>query len=148
MNLEQCFKLAIKQIIFNTMKSNIKQKPKRKTSADMTPEQIERAREHRLNWYRKNKEKVRIQAKDKYNSDYNYWKRVLDYQRERYRTSHANIEKRKPGRKPRPSSDSDDEKSRSPPRCRGRPRLRTIDENKAKRKPGRPISSKQFTIPA
>ena len=43
----------------------------------MTPEQIEKARILRLEWYRSNKDKVREYTKDKYRNDYLYWKKLL-----------------------------------------------------------------------
>ena len=40
----------------------------------MTPEQIEKARNQRLEWYRNNKERVKFYTKEKYNNDYLFWK--------------------------------------------------------------------------
>ena len=124
-------------------------KKKRKTIADMTPEQIEKARNQRLEWYRNNKEKVREYVKDKYNNDYEFWKKITDYQREKYRSSRVNIINKKPGRKPRSSSsNSGDETSSTIPSVRrGRPRIKPIIENKEIKKAGRPIKRKSFTNP-
>ena len=108
----------------------------------MTPEQIEKARHQRLDWYITNKDRVREYTKEKYNSDYNFWKKATDYQRERYRASRANVENLKPGRKPRSSSSNSGDESSSPPiRNRGRPRIKAINENKEARTPGRPIKT-------
>ena len=127
-----------------------KPKKKRTTIADMTPDQIEKARQQRLEWYRKTRIKWDNIFTAKYNNDFNYWKRTTDYQRERYRSSRSNAVKLKPGRKPRSTSNSGDESIEPPPivRCKGRPRIHGIDENKTKRPPGRHVKSKYFTVPA
>lgn len=148
-NFEQVLDSALKKIVFNAFRRDTKPK-RRRTVAEMTPEQIEKARQHRLNWYRKNKDKVRIYAKGKYNNDYDYWKKTTDYQRERYRASRANIEKQKPGPKPRSRSSSNDENASHSPqpmaRSRGRPRTRPILETKERRPPGRPVTAKFFAV--
>ena len=99
----------------------------------MSPEQIQKARQLRMEWYRKNKEKARDYIRGKYNNDFDYWKKTTDYQRERYRSSRTNVIKLKPGRKPRSTSNSSDEAATtSQPivKTRGRPRLHEIIENK------------------
>ena len=147
-NLEQCLETAMKKIVLMAFKKETKPRPKRrKTIVDMTPEQIEKARQQRLDWYRKNKDRVREYTKEKYNTNYDFWKKTSDYARERYRTAHANVEKQKPGRKPRSSSNSGDESHSPPPvvRSRGRPRINPINENKEKKPPGRPLKVKFFT---
>ena len=117
----------------------------------MSPEQIEKARQLHMEWYRKNKDKVREYTREKYNNDFDYWKRTTDYQRERYKASRPTAIKLKPGRKPRSTSNSSDEAaSPSPPtiKCRGRPRLHEVDENKEKKPPGRPIKRKAVSMPS
>ena len=67
----------MKKIVLLAFKKGTKTKKKRKTIADMSPEQIEKARIQRLEWYRNNKEKVKVYTKDKYNNDYLFWKKSL-----------------------------------------------------------------------
>ena len=97
----------------------------------MSPEQIEKARIQRLEWYRNIKEKVKVYTKEKYNNDYLFWKKITDYQRERYRLSRVDIVNKKPGRKAKSvSSNSSDESVSTPAVRRGRPRTKPIVENK------------------
>ena len=76
-NIESCLETAMKKIVLLAFKNGTKTKKKRKTIVDMTPEQIEKARIQRLEWYRKNKENVRVYVKEKYNNDYLFWKQLL-----------------------------------------------------------------------
>ena len=76
-NIESCLVMAMKKIVFLAFKNSTKIKKKRKTIADMSPEQIEKARIQRLDWYRENKEKVKVYTKEKYNNDSLFWKKLL-----------------------------------------------------------------------
>ena len=73
-NMESCLEAAMNNIVFLAFKNGTKIKKKRKTIADMSPEQIEKARTQRLEWYRNNKERVKVYTKEKYNNDYDFWK--------------------------------------------------------------------------
>jgi len=55
---------SIGNIEFLAFQNAGKPKRRRKTIADMTPEQIERARQMRLDWYQKNKDKVKDYTKE------------------------------------------------------------------------------------
>ena len=57
------------------MRSNRNQENQEKiTNADMTPEQILMKKANRLKWYRANKEHVKNYIKNRYNTDYEFWK--------------------------------------------------------------------------
>ena len=77
--------------------------------------------------------------------------KITDYQRERYRLSRVDTVNKKPGRKAKSSSsNSGDEIASTTPtvRSRGRPKTKTIIENKELKKAvGRPVKPKVFDIP-
>ena len=80
--------------MFTDLGSDTQPTPKRRnTIVDMTPAQIDKARQQRLDWYRKNKDQVRAYTRETYNTNYDFWKTTTDYARERYSHSHADIEK-------------------------------------------------------
>ena len=67
----------------------------------MTPEQILMKKANRLKWYRANKEHVKNYIKNRYNTDYEFWKKTTDYEREKYRMAHENVENKKRVPKPK-----------------------------------------------
>ena len=87
----------------------------------------------------------------------NIGKSTVDRARNIYREKTANIEKQKPGRKPKYHINEAElsttpeivEETSPEPKQRGRPKkLEVIDDEKEKRPVGRPVTETQFTIPS
>jgi len=100
-HVERC----LKQSVFNALRKNtvhkVKKPRKLDTVANLTPEQLERKRATRRQYYYNNKEKFNTYAKNRYNNDPVYWEKKLTMAKERYRLLRENVERKKPGRKPR-----------------------------------------------
>lgn len=97
----------LKQTIFDALKPKPKKPRKKITNADMTPEQILMKNANRLKWYNANKEYIKNYVKNRYHTDYEFWKKATDYEREKYQIAHENVEKKKRGRKPKIPDDND-----------------------------------------
>ena len=127
------------------MLSNRSQRNQEKiTNADMTPEQILMKRANRLKWYNANKEHVKNYIKNRYNTDYGFWKKATDYERQKYRISHENVEKKKRGPKPKnttPSTSASDNEE-IPKITTFKTRSKPIEEDKPKNRVGRPYKVK------
>lgn len=134
----------LKQAIFDAFKPKPRKPRKKITNADMTPEQILMKKANRLKWYRANKEHVKNYIKNRYNTDYEFWKKTTDYEREKYRMAHENVENKKRGPKPKntiPSttaSDNDESIKISKSKTTPKP----IDADKPKNRVGRPYKVK------
>jgi len=96
---------CLKQCVFNALRKRTFNRPKKPRKLDtvenMSPEQLERKRATRRLYYYNNKEKLNAQVKERYNNDPVYWEKKLAASLERYRRSRENVEKKKPGRKPK-----------------------------------------------
>ena len=97
----------LKQAIFDAFKPKPKKTRKKITNADMTPEQILMKNANRLKWYNANKEHIKKYVKNRYHTDYEFWKKATDYEREKYQIAHEHVEKKKRGRKPKIPDDND-----------------------------------------
>ena len=141
-NVSEIMLNTLKQAVFNAFKPKPKKPRKKITNADMTPEQILMKRANRLKWYNANKEHVKNYIKNRYNTDYDFWKKATDYERQKYRTSHENIEKKKRGPKPKsttPStSASDNDESIKITKTKPKP----IESDEPKKRVGRPYKVK------
>ena len=85
----------LKQAIFDAFKPKPKKTRKKITNADMTPQQILMKNANRLKWYNANKEHIKNYVKNRYHTDYEFWKKTTDYEREKYQIAHENVEKKK-----------------------------------------------------
>ena len=89
---------TLKRAVFNALKpKEIKPRTKLRIT-DLTPEQLAAKRASRIRWYNKNKATIKIYKENKYNTDYDYWKRNTEYARERHRREQAKREPKKRGR--------------------------------------------------
>ena len=128
---------CLKQNVFNALRKNAVHRPKKPrkldTVANLTPEQLERKRASRREYYNNNKNRLNALFKEKYNNDPVYWEKKLTASLDRYHRLHANIPKKKPGRKPKvkdstPSTTASDEEEKvtpisdQPKKKLGRPR--------------------------
>ena len=129
---------CLKQNVFNALRKNTVHRPKKPrkldTVANLTPEQLERKRASRREYYYTHKEQFNAYVRERYNTDPVYWEKKLASSMARYHKLRENVERKKPGRKPKvkdntPSTTASDEDvkevkaiSDKPKKKLGRPR--------------------------
>jgi hypothetical protein len=91
---------TLRRAVFNALKPKPKRIQKKIAIANLTPEQIELRRASRRKWYNANAEQAKDYIKNKYHTDYDYWKKTTDHVREKHRLERLNVEPKKRGRKP------------------------------------------------
>ena len=89
---------CLQQKVFNALRKNAVHRPKKPrkldTVANLTPEQLERKRASRREYYYNHKEQFKAYVRERYNSDPVYWEKKLALSKERYHRLRDNVEKR------------------------------------------------------
>ena len=82
-NINEIMLNKLKQTIFDAFKPKPKKTRNKITNADMTPEQILMKNANRLKWYNANKEHIKNYVKNRYHTDYEFWKKKQQITKEK-----------------------------------------------------------------